>query len=86
MSDLRDLAQQLIDERYHGYKQLGWPCVEHAHCMWTDDAIKVIEGYQDLLRRVVDMLEACHGEGLWIQRIDRMVAEVKASLPEVNYD
>ena len=58
MNDLLRLANELLEERHSGYRQKGWPCIERSHCPYTDDVCIVIQGYQELIRRMVDALDA----------------------------
>lgn len=82
MNELLRMANELMTLERD--RQGGWPCHGEYPCMYTDDVITVIKGYQDLIRRMADMLEACssYGHGLWCQKLDALVYEAWGAIPQ----
>ena len=81
MSELLRLANELVRMRKE-YIPGEWETVGDLE--YADDAIKVIYGYQDLIRRMAEMLEACssYGHGLWSQKLDTLAYEARESIPK----
>ena len=76
----------------------GWPCHGKYPCMYTDDALYVIKGYQDLIRRIIAVVgqgflhdpttvSACQFVIEGVSQVDQLVdviVEAKASIPWVK--
>jgi hypothetical protein len=77
MSELLDMANVLFESS--GQEPHGkWFCFGKYPCMYHDDALFVIKGYQDLLRRVVSAHYECAPSGL----SSTFIAEIESSIPE----
>lgn len=78
MSKLLRLANECLEAKRRGYSMN--PAVDF------ENACTVIEGYQDLIRRMLPVLEACEsyvdGLGNLGDEADAMLAEARASIPE----
>lgn len=77
MSELLDLANDILEARRRGFMMN--PPVEF------ENACTVIEGYQELLRRIVDVYENCPPGYTWGQLVPH-IRYAKACIPEVDDD
>ena len=97
MSELLRLANQLVAARDNaiddGWEPVEWPegfvpsdSITIFMALSINHAVDIIKGYQDLLRRAAEMLEECssYGHGLWSQKIDDFVTEIRAPIPQEN--
>jgi hypothetical protein len=54
MSELLGKANELIELKGTEWRHDGWPCHGKYPCLYTDEVLSIIKGYQHLLERVVD--------------------------------
>lgn len=99
MSELLELANRLIEAREmaKGFMGGDWeldgipdevPSPSDAQFIFIvlagNHAVDIIKGYQELLRKAADTLEACagYGHGLWSEKLDGLAGEIRSSIPE----
>lgn len=55
MNELLRQATELVGSE----ARVAWPCHGQYPCMYSSEVIKVIDGYQDLVRRLMHSLAGC---------------------------
>lgn len=91
MSELLDKANELTTLNVKsrcGPHYDGWPCFGKYPCMYTDDALYVIKGYQDLLRQVLSLCESrdpFYNQDI-AERWDWLIGKIEKALPQEAND